>query len=89
MLLVTWRALSISPYPAARMRLALGAKHLLDGAWQLLAPVRHEFQLTLTGAGEKVGAVQVDPGLSALGLSACSYEHDACRQTLRSWSHWG
>jgi hypothetical protein len=35
-------------HPVARMRLAPGAKHLLDGAWQLLAPVRHEFQLTLT-----------------------------------------
>ena len=49
------------------MRLAPGAKHLLDGAWAVLAPVRHEFEVTVTGQGAKVESwqetlgMQVDP----------------------------
>lgn len=55
----------IFAHPVARMRLPAGAANLLDGVWQVLAPVRREFAVTFTGAGEKRESWQETLGMAA------------------------
>ena len=70
----------------ARMRVAPDAKSALDGQWQLLAPVSHEFEVTLQGTGQKVDSWQ-----ETLGMSSAKTEVDVVGKTQWSnkrWSEW-
>jgi hypothetical protein len=67
--------------PVARMRLMPSAKHLLDGTWQLLAPVRHEFEMTLSGQGVKRESWQ-----ETLGMAADAKLVEPINKDRRDWS---
>jgi len=67
----------------ARMRVAPDAKSALDGEWQILAPVSHEFEVTLTGAGRKVDSWQ-----ETLGMSDKKTEVDVVGKTTWCTKRW-
>ncbi|EEH52499.1 SNF2 super family [Micromonas pusilla CCMP1545] len=50
-------------WPLARMRLAPGASHLLDGVWDVLAPIEHAFDVAIEGKGEKKKNWQTELGM--------------------------
>ena len=51
-------------HPIARMRVAPGAKHMMDGDWQVLVPVMRSFDLQITGGGVLVESWQETLGMS-------------------------
>ena len=52
-------------HPVARMRVAPGAKHMMDGVWQVLVPVTRSFDLQITGSGALVESWQETLGMSS------------------------
>ena len=52
-------------HPVARMRVAPGAKHLLEGDWAVLVPVRRAFELEIEGRGPLVESWQETLGMPA------------------------
>ena len=51
-------------HPVARMRVNPGAKHLLEGDWHILIPVRHTFDINIKGQGAKVDSWQETLGMT-------------------------
>ena len=52
-------------HPLARMRVAPGAKHLMEGDWAVLVPVQRAFELEIVGCGALVESWQETLGMPA------------------------
>ena len=52
-------------HPVARMRVAPGAKHLMEGDWAVLVPVQRAFELEIEGGGALVESWQETLGMPA------------------------
>ena len=75
-------------FPVARMRVNPGAKHLLEGDWSILVPVKHSFDVVIKGQGELVESWQENLGMTVPTEAIEARPKDMCSWTKTRFSEY-